>query len=344
MDYQSRRERLMAQQSVDALWIEDPQNLRYLTGLELSAGGLLLSQKEQLLFVDGRYRERAIKSGLTLHPLSLAELSRHLIGRTLMLGFDSQTTSYHRYEELRQALATATLKAIPSPCCSLRLIKDREEIALIEKSCEIASETMRIATAYLHPGVTEREVALLIERVLSDLGAEGPAFPPIVAFGNHSSMPHYRGGDLALQEGDRVLIDLGAKWRGYCSDLTRTLFLGEPPKELQRCFNLVERALAEAIQLCRPGATVGSLDAHVRSIFREAGLEDKFLHSLGHGLGLDVHEPPRIRTDGHDKDIPLQDGMVLAIEPGLYLEGIGGVRLEETLLVTTSSPKVLTKF
>lgn len=344
MDYQSRRERLVAQESVDALWIEDPQNLRYLTGLELSAGGLLLSRTEQQLFVDGRYRERALKSGLTLHPLSLAELSGHLTGRSFTLGFDSQTTSYHRYEELRQALGSATLQPLASPCHSLRLIKDREEIALIEKSCQIAREAMRMAIASLRPGVTEREIALLIERLLSELGAEGPAFPPIVAFGNHSSMPHYRAGDLALQENDRVLIDLGAKWQGYCSDLTRTLFLGSPPEELQHCFALVEEALAGAIQLCRPGATVGSLDAHVRSIFHKAGLEDKFLHSLGHGLGLDVHEPPRIRTDSVDKDLVLQEGMVLAIEPALYLQGVGGVRLEETLLVTASSPEVLTKF
>lgn len=349
MDYSMRLQgvkNLLKELNFEALIIEDPTNLLYLTGLELSTGKLLISAQAVLLVVDGRYDEKArtqiVYPVLLLEKFSLKEwLSEHQIHS---LGFDADKTSYQSYLNLLSLTQEINLSLISSasPLNPLRLIKDTNEIQLLRHAATLAQKGCRNVIESLREGVSEEELAFELEFFWKKRGAKKLSFDPIIAFGKNSSIPHYRAGSTILEKGMNVLIDIGVAFQNYHSDMTRLVYFGKPDPRIQKIYGIVEEAKLKAMELCRPGTLVGDLDHCARDFITKEGYGAYFTHSLGHGLGLDVHEAPIVRSKGVHSQLPLQEGMVITIEPGIYLPGIGGVRLEDTLLITKQGYENLT--
>lgn len=307
----------------DALLIEDPIDLFYLTGIELSQGQLVVTKEEATLYVDGRYIEEAgVKS-----PIPVKE-ELQLSGR---VAFDSSKTSYGRYLELKEMCEPI---GVDAPVRSLRMIKEPEEVERLKRAAELGVRGYEEILNGLKEGVTEKEMVVELEIFWKRSGGSDAAFSPIIAFGENSSKPHYHASNRRLRSGDVVLIDIGVTLEHYHSDMTRVFFFGMPDPEIEKIYNVVKEAQARAIKACRPGIEVGELDLVARDYITQEGYGGRFIHSLGHGLGLEVHEFPRIHHKGRDRGCKLQPGMVITIEPGIYLPKVGGVRLEDTLLIT----------
>ncbi len=354
MNYAMRLERLrrlLCSQPCDALLIEHPTHLFYLTGLELSAGKLLITQQEAYLIVDGRYFERS--SQQLLYPVYLLkeDILKECItsGNIHYLGFDKHQTIYQAFLTLNQ-LATNLksqsydLEIVPveSLVQQLRLIKDEEEIICLRNAAQLGYQGYEYVVSLLRDGITEAELAFELEFFWKKKGASRLAFDSIIAFGANGSMPHYRAGPTKLQLHTSVLIDIGVVLSHYHSDMTRVVFFGTPSPLIQEIYSIVEEAKNRAFALCRPGTLIGDLDRAAREHIASKGYKEHFTHSLGHGVGLDIHEPPTIRDIGLYSTMPLQTGMVITIEPGIYLPQIGGVRLEDTILITENGYENLT--
>jgi Xaa-Pro aminopeptidase len=354
MNYPARLERLrnlLTSLSCEALLIEHPVDLFYLTGLELSTGKLIVTLQDACLIVDGRYYERSCRQ--SVYPVQL--LKENVLKDWIMdaqvnqLGFDQNHTTYHAFLNLTQLAekvktSSRSLEIIPleSPVQQLRLIKDADEIASLRKAAHLGYQGYEFIASLLREGVTESELALELEFFWKKRGASRLAFESIIAFGSNSSMPHYRAGPAKLSLHMPVLIDIGVVLTHYHSDMTRVIFFGTPAPMMKTIYSIVEEAKAQALALCRPGVLVGDLDRAAREWIASKGYGDYFTHSLGHGIGLDIHEPPILRENGVYRDMPLQAGMAITIEPGIYLPEIGGVRLEDTILITDKGYENLT--
>jgi Xaa-Pro aminopeptidase len=332
-----------------ALLVEDTINLYYLTGMTLSLGTLLVHEKGAQLFVDGRYFELCQKQApcevILSTQLSFASfLSKQENAFIHTVGFDAEHTSYKQFLDWQKKLEPLSRKLQPldHPIKALRMIKDEIEMALIRQAAQLGSKGFDFVCSLLKEGISEAEAALELEIFWKRQGAKGVAFDPIIAFGSNSSMPHYRAGNTLLKKGMPVLIDIGVNDQHYHSDMTRVVFFGEPDPEIQKIHCIVERAQQKAIDLCRPGTLMGELDKAARSYIAQQGYGDCFTHNLGHGVGLEIHEAPWVRGHPPYSLIPLQPGMVMTIEPGIYLPGLGGVRIEDTLLITDSGHENLT--
>jgi Xaa-Pro aminopeptidase len=319
---------------VDGCLIEDPLDLLYFTGLKLSCGKLLVCPTDILLLVDSRYLPIAKERALCPFTLDTEDHWFSFCRRCGIhrLGFDGRHTSYDHFLHLRQ-------KKLELISCSalfkeIRSIKDPLEIAKMKKSAHLLWRGFEFICSTLKAGVTEREVAKTFEIFCLQNGADALSFEPIIAFGPHSAIPHHRSENVSLMSGDVVLVDIGVAIAGYHSDMTRTLFFETKHPYLSKLYKIVQKAQRTALELCRPGQTVGQIDLAARKVFKEEGVEELFIHGLGHGIGLEVHEFPRIKYDGVDKDAILKSGMVVTIEPGLYVPGIGGVRYEDTIVIT----------
>jgi Xaa-Pro aminopeptidase len=351
MNYKARFHHLI-QNHAEALLIEHPIDLLYLTGLELSAGKLLVHSKDCCLFVDGRYFEMCRKNS----PCRVAPLDEHSIKNWLSshalfsLAFDQERTSYQRFlqlqnmaSELRNVSQNFYLLPKESPVQALRLIKDADEIVLLREAAQMAYEGYTFVAQNLKEGIMEAELALSLEFFWKKRGAKKLAFEPIIAFGINSSMPHYRAGTTQLKKGMSVLIDIGVVWQHYHSDMTRVLFFeGNSNPIMEQIFKIIQEAQQRALAISKPGTRIGDLDATARDWIHLHGYGPYFTHGLGHGLGLEIHEPPTLRANGAHKEMLLQPGMVITIEPGIYLPDIGGVRLEETVLITSEGHEILT--
>lgn len=339
----SRLSQLQKSLTVDVLLVEEEKDLYYLTGLNLSAGQLLITKKEACLFVDGRYREQAAKAA----PCRVEGLNQELLLKELKshapatLGFDEKKSSYLSYEALKKIALKLKAKLVPldSPVASLRAIKSPEEQEKLKKAANLGTRGFRHIKSLLKPGVMELELAAELQRFWWEHGGEGAAFRPIIAFGANTSNPHYTPTKTRLKKGDPILIDIGVTVEQYHSDMTRMLFLGEPSEKLAHAYHSVLRAQQAALALCKPGVTLGEVDKAARSVLEAEGLLEFFPHSLGHGIGLDVHEFPFFR----DKSFVLKEGVALTIEPGVYFPGKGGIRIEDTILITAEGHENLTK-
>ncbi len=312
--------------------IEDPIDLFYLTGLQLSAGTLIVLPKSWQLLVDGRYLEVAKPLGAIL---SSDEAKKKCLPKNSTILIDSTRSSYDqiaRWQALVRGICT--LQPTPRILKELRAIKDSKEIALMKKSALLGFAGFRHICTLLKSGVTERELALAFTLYALKHGADGASFEPIIAFGKNSALPHHHSGKTKLKKGDLVLMDLGVMLNGYASDMTRVVFYGKGNPQLLALHETVKAAQKAALALCKPGAKLKDLDLGAREVMAQEGLESYFVHSLGHGLGLEVHEYPIIRKTGSEKDVVLREGMVITIEPGLYLPGKGGSRYEDTILIT----------
>ncbi len=322
----------------EAAIIEHPTDLYYLTGLSLSSGMLFVHPKESHLFVDGRYFEMAKEKAPVAVSLSILENQNKWFGqyvkKTVIL--DSVYTSYDRFLYWQKLLKKAQInvEAEPRLLKQLRAIKDPEEIKSLKASASLLWKAFMHARSLLKEGVTELHIAKEFEIYALKHGAQKMAFEPIIAFGKNSAYPHYRAGNAKLKKTDIVLMDLGVVVDSYHSDMTRMIFLKEKDPKLKKMYQVIRNAQAAALSLCKPGVLLKELDLAARKEMQKENLEPLFIHSLGHGVGLDIHEYPSIKKDGKDADVPLQEGMVITIEPGLYLPGKGGVRYEDTILIT----------
>ncbi|EFB42492.1 MULTISPECIES: M24 family metallopeptidase [Parachlamydia] len=341
--------KLFSQLPCDALLIEDEINLLYLLGFPISTGTLLLHPENSYLIVDGRYYEQCLK--LSPFPVLLAK--DEVLGTLLSdlpsiktLGFSSDQTSYMRFLSFKdlEKKITHSLSLVPidSPLRSLRMIKTPEEMDLLRRAAILGSQGFDYVCRLLKEGITEEEIAIELELFWKKHGAKGVAFEPIIAFGMNSSMPHYRAGAHQLKKGQPVLIDIGVTYAHYHSDMTRTLFFGQPAPQLVTIYHCVLEAQIAALDLCRPGTKVGELDFVARSLITQAGYGENFTHSLGHGIGLAVHEFPILRNKPPFAEVTLEPGMVITIEPGIYLPNVGGVRIEDSVLITEDGYENLT--
>lgn len=342
---------------IDLLLIEDLIDIYYLTGLNLSAGKLLVSLKGACLIVDNRYFELCQKASpfpvLTDPPNLEVHLASPDFSYVKALGFDSDKTTYKNYQQLEKLIENVgkstqnphLLKLFPidNPLKSLRAIKDHEEIALLREAAILGSLGFDYVCSLLKEGISEKEIALELEIFWKRRGGKTVAFEPIIAFGANSSMPHYRAGDQKLMKGDIVLIDIGVNYRHYHSDMTRIAFFGNANPQLLSIHALVQKAQQAALAHCRPGILVGELDRIARDIIASHGYGQNFTHSLGHGVGLQIHEFPTIKNIPPFKDTILKSGMVITIEPGIYLPNLGGVRIEDTVVITEDGYENLTK-
>lgn len=310
--------------------IEQSSDLLYLTGLSLSKGRLLLAKEESILFVDGRYYEKAKQAA----PCSVHLWEEQKKMKYKEMGFDSAAVSYESYLWLKKEFPQVSFVPVPSPLKKIRAVKEEKEIAALKKAAGLTWKGYEKIIENLKEGISEEELALEFELFCRKKGASSLSFSPIIAFGENSAYPHHRAGKSRLKKDQIVLIDVGAVVDQYAGDMTRIFYFGTPNPELVRLETIVKRAQKKAIDHVKPGIKIGELDRIVREEFDRENVKQLYTHSLGHGIGLDTHEYPRIKFDGEDKDLVLEPGMVFTIEPGLYQAGLGGIRIEDMILVT----------
>jgi len=328
---------MVAALGADAALITSLPNVRYLTGLASSNAAVLLPADgaAAVLATDSRYAGAARRDCPDLDLLTerfiepaLARLAGH---RGLSrLAFEAQEMTVERHQEFAAAAPGVDLVPLGRAVEQLRMVKDETEIALLAQACAITSQAFDQIVASIRPGMTERELAVLVERTMADLGAEQPAFETIVASGPNGAIPHHVPSGRELAAGDLVTIDCGARYAGYHADMTRTVALGEPAGWQRDIYALVAAAQQAGIDAAVPGADVAQVDGAARGLISRAGHGDHFQHGLGHGVGLEVHEAPIM---GYGRTGTLGDRVPITVEPGIYLPGQGGVRIEDTLVV-----------
>jgi Xaa-Pro aminopeptidase len=345
------RRRALAEQlaplKADALLVTFPGNIRYLTGYTGSNGLLLLfTSGEAHFFTDPRYKIQAaaevnchikVSTGPLL-PDVVALIARK---RIRWLGFEKSRLAYEHYEFLKAKLPVrCELQPLAGLVETQRMVKSAMEIALIRSSVDVNSKAFEQSLRVIRPGRTrEMDLAAEIDYRMRKLGAERPAFETIVASGDRTALPHAQPTQRILGKNELLLIDMGATLEGYASDMTRVLFLGRPNGRIKRIYGAVLEAQLAAIAAVRPGVTAASVDRQARNVLKAEKLDKAFVHSTGHGLGLEIHEPPRL---GKKEKTRLQEGMAITVEPGVYLRGFGGVRIEDTVVVTKTGCEILT--
>ena len=314
--------------NVDSFLIENPVDLLYLTGMKVSRGRLWVGPHESAFLVDGRYFAAAKIQSLC--PVFLWE-DKPRMGR---IGFDSSYTTIDGLSKLKKESTQAVFVPISRPLRLSRLIKDREEIKKLRKAAEITWDGIGHVKSLFREGVSERELAAEFDFFVRKKGADGLAFESIVAFGENSAFPHHRASDSCLLKNQIVLIDVGAVFANYCADVTRVFFFGEANPKLKQMLEIVRAASKEACKQIRPGVDIKTIGRLVADFLSKNGVEELMTHGLGHGIGLEGHESPLIRWDGEDQMMIFQENMAIAVEPGLYLPKLGGVRHENSGIVT----------
>ena len=339
MDHAGRRRALegrLTDLEVDAFLVTRLVNVRYLTGFTGSNAQLILGLEGSLFLTDSRYEEQSrhevpeVDHRIYTKGLAdpVAEACRTMGIDTL--GFEEAGVSYKTFRELEKKI-DGTLRPLEDQVERLRWAKEAEEIRLVDRAQQITDDAFDRLVGKLAEGVTEREAAFELELAMRELGAERVGFDTIVAFGENAAEPHHHPTDRPLGRGDLIKLDFGCVVEGYHSDMTRTVFFGEPPGQLREVYNLVRRAHQAGIDSVRAGIRGGEADRAARQVIEEAGYGERFGHSLGHGVGLEIHEGPTLRADSDDE---LPEGAVVTVEPGVYLPGIGGVRIEDMVEVT----------
>ncbi len=323
----------------------DRSNLYYLTGFSGSFGVLIVTRDRQIFLTDSRYITRAkeLISGYEIIELKgrVTRVATRINRLKLKnVAINGPTTSTWLFHQLRDRLKRTKLVPVVGLVETLRTVKDGSEIKAIERAVQLTDRAFEFILGKVKPGVTERELAWEIEKYIRTHGGEGLAFESIVATGVTTAMPHYEPQDRTVQKGDFVLFDMGAKVDHYCADLTRTVVVGRATSEQKKIYKIVLEAQERAIKNLRAGLSSKQADAPARETIAKAGYKKNFGHGTGHGLGLDVHEGPRLSPLGKDK---LQAGNVVTVEPGIYLPGWGGVRIEDVAVVEEKGCRVLTR-
>jgi Xaa-Pro aminopeptidase len=339
---------LIREQEIDAMLISDPYNRRYLSGFIGTAGYLLVTESDAVLATDSRYTEQAEEqaAGFDISNIQgrLSEWFPKLLSDldVKKVGFEADNLTVSSFTMFKEAVSESggeiTFEPKTGVTSTARAIKDATEIKLLQKAIDIGDAAFEETAAKLISGMTEKEAAWEFEKAIRARGAECLSFDTIVATGPNAARPHHQTGDTPLKEGETIVFDCGATYQGYCSDLTRTVVLGEADAEVERIYNIVLEAQETAIEKVEAGITGSEADAIARNIIDDAGYADNFGHSLGHGLGLEVHEEPNVGPRGATS---LQEGMPFTIEPGIYIPGWGGVRIEDVVVLENGKARVL---
>lgn len=332
----ARAQERIAALGADAALITSPPNVRYLSGLASSNAAVLVPARHPgVLATDSRYAEAARRDCADLELIVERAIEPALVRLAAEAGFqtlafEAQEMTVERHAALAELAGAPRLVPLGRVVEDLRMVKDESEIDLLRRACEITSAALGEVIGELAPGRTEREIALAVERAMTDRGADGLAFDTIVASGPNGAIPHHVPGSRRLEAGDLVTIDCGALVEGYHADMTRTVALGRVSDWQREIYDLVAAAQAAGVAAATAGTDVGDLDAVARDLIAAAGYGGNFGHGLGHGVGLEVHEAPII---GYDRTGTLGDRVPVTVEPGVYLPGRGGVRIEDTLVV-----------
>lgn len=335
----------MEQKKLDALLVARPENRRYLTGFTGSSGFVLVTLGESYLLTDFRYIEQAQKQAphckILDHGQELTQLLKELFHKEQVssLGFEEDYITYQQYNKWQSDLKPVSLQPVKGLVEELRQRKDQGEIALLRKAAQIADAGFNHILNFLKPGVKERDIALELEYFMRQKGASGAAFETIVASGVRSSLPHGVASDKILNKGDLLVLDFGAIYQGYHSDMTRTVVIGKATQEQKKLYETVLKAQMAALEGVQVGLDYAQLDKIARDFLAVQGYKKEFGHSLGHGVGLAIHEEPRISPYSTGK---LAEGMAITIEPGVYIPNFGGVRIEDLIVVTSEGHENLT--
>lgn len=341
--------------SIDTFMVNIGENRRYLSGFtgedgqfDETAGVLLITANLLKLATDGRYTLQAAKEAPDYEVITYDKGLPHALPgiladlKTQRLGFEAQRISFSQYREIRDLVQAAQLKIEMIPTTdwveSLRVIKDSDEIHRTRRASAMAETVFSKVVRNLTPGITEKAIAWDLEKALRESGADELAFPVIVASGPNSALPHAIPGERKINSSEPILFDWGIRWNGYCSDTSRTVILGKPDDTFLSVYQAVRHAQEIAIKAIKPGMSGREVDAMARRHIDSAGFGGKFSHGLGHGTGLAIHENPRL---GPTSDTVLAPGMICTVEPGIYLPGWGGIRLENQVVVTANGVDVL---
>jgi Xaa-Pro aminopeptidase len=346
--HDKRIERLravMREEKLDALLITNSFNRQYMTGFTGSSGYVLLTAGRAILLTDFRYMTQAPQQAphfeVVEHRPKVAETVLDILRAEKIdrLGFEQEDLSYGTYLSYADVLKGITLVPTDRMVERLRMVKDPDELQIMQEAADLADRTFTHILTKLRPGVTEKDIALEIEVFIRQNGGTSTSFETIVASGERSALPHGKASDRVLQSGEFVKLDFGAYYKGYCSDITRTVVLGKPTDKHKDIYGMVLEAQLNCLEKLRPGITGREGDALARDIIVGHGYGDYFGHGTGHGLGMEIHENPRLsKTD----ETMLQPGMVVTVEPGIYLPGFGGVRIEDDVVLTESGIHILT--
>lgn len=333
-------------QKLDALLITTPSNVEYMTCFTGSNKTLLVTKNNAYLITDSRYLSRAkkeikdAKSVKLINSKNTIETLKELTVKFKRIGFEAHTTTIASWKKLKKAFKGNVLVPTEQMIENFRQKKYEFEIELITRACEITSQIFQEIRPYIKLGMTEREVAWKIRDLAFRRGIDEFAFDPIVAFGKNSALPHHKTGSAKLKSTEIILLDFGVKYRGYCSDMTRVILPKNAPEKLKRIYNACSEAKETAAKMIKPGMKFSEADHIARKVLKKYGYEKYFTHSLGHGLGIDIHEKPSLHSKSEGV---FEDGMVFTIEPGIYVERLGGVRLEDTYWLRKGRAVRLTK-
>jgi Xaa-Pro aminopeptidase len=337
-------ETVIGRTKVDAIIFWSLENIRYLCGFTGSDGALIVTGQERIFLSDSRYDEQmrvevrdATCKGYKQKIEGVARLLKSLPVKRL--GFESAAMPYESYQKLQEKLPRVSFIPLAEEIRGMRARKDPAELEKIHRAIQIATDSFADASSRWRPGIRERVAAEFLECRMRRRGGEKPAFDTIVASGSRAALPHGKATDRRMQRKETVVVDFGVCFQGYHSDETKTLILGKPDAEQRRVYTTVRRAQEKAMKAIRPGVSVRRIDEAAREVIARAGYGKFFGHGTGHGVGLAVHEEPSISPRGRGV---VKEGMVFTVEPGIYIPGWGGVRLEDMVLVTARGYEVLT--
>lgn len=346
--YEQRVTRLrekLAEQQLEAILITHAANRMYFSGFTGSSGYVLVTMDQAFLFTDSRYMTQASEQVKHMDIVQHEAKAIRSIAQTLMdanikqVAFEAAYVTVAEHEEYRKELGSVQLRPMTDELERLRMIKDEEELSIMQEAAELADRTFEYILGHIRPGVRERDIAIELETYMRKHGATGPSFDTIVASGERSALPHGLASDRVIQSGEFVKLDFGAYYKGYCSDITRTVMVGKPTDKHKEIYEIVLEAQCHALEHIRPGMTGREADALTRDLIRMYGYSDYFGHGTGHGLGIEIHEAPRLSPLS---DTVLQAGMTVTVEPGIYLPGFGGVRIEDDIVITGDGMRRLT--
>jgi Xaa-Pro aminopeptidase len=341
----------------EAFLITSHSNIKYLSGFSGSNGFMLITKKRKILFTDSRYIEEAkyiIPKSIQLENITKVwknpkELKKHWQKilkrfRIKKIGFEGFSLTVNRFKKFKSISPKIKFYDASETLEQLRAIKTKKEISLIRKSQKITEKTFLLIKKFIQRNKSKKlreiDIAWEIKKLGFTLGAEDISFEPIVAFGKNSSRPHHHSGNTILKKGDLVLIDMGMKYKGYCSDMTRIIFTAKPTKEQKKIYNIVLKAKETAIKKIRPNSIEQKIYSTAQEIIEKNGFGKYFEHGLGHGVGLEIHESPSLTDKGKNR---LKQNMITTIEPGIYLPGKFGIRLEDMVLITEKGVEKITK-
>ncbi|KAA1040121.1 M24 family metallopeptidase [Macrococcus equipercicus] len=333
---------LLEDKNLDAIVVLSPYNRRYLSLFTGSSGALVITKEQRYLITDFRYTAQATEQAADFEVVKqpgglldcVADLIKELHAETV--GFEGDLITYQQYAKLKE---TMELVDIGGAIERIRMIKESYEIHLIQQAADIADLTYEHILKFVKPGMTEMEVNNELEMFMRKNGASSSSFDTIVASGHRGALPHGVASGKVIQQGEMVTLDYGAIYQGYISDITRTFAVGDPGEDMKKIYDIVLKAQVTALETIKPGMTGAEADAIARRIIEDEGYGAHFGHSLGHGIGLEVHEGPGLSAASH---IELEPNMCVTLEPGIYVDGLGGVRIEDDVLVTESGLKRFT--